>query len=523
MSILTKKQGIGMAALLLAASTILSRLMGLVRDKVISWQFGAGSESDIYFAAFVVPDILNYLLAGGFLGITLMPLLARRFEENEADGWKFFSSVLTWMALAAIALTIIAMIFAAPLSRLVAPGLAEEKLLRLQFFMRITLPAQFFFLTGSCVTAILFLRKQFAVPALAPLIYNGCIIAFGVALPALGLVQGMTGYCVGVVAGAALGTLFLPLYMVRKGGLSFRPNLAHPLMKRFILLALPLMLGQTITALDEQFLRIFGSLAGDGSVSLLNYAKRVAMVPVALVGQAAALASYPFLVSLLAKNDRDGFAQVLGRAIRTGTGLILPLAVWMAVLAPSTFTFLFYGGRMAGDEIVRAVPLLQLLLCASPFWVLLELLTRGYYAQTDTITPAVSGTLLTLVFLPVYYFLAVPYGAAGIALTSVASLACYSLVLILIWLKREGTMVFAGVAGTALRSLLCVLPGTVLGFFLDGAIRRALGADFPILAAFLGLACAGLVLLLTYVPLCLRFCPELLERLKARLSRKKTA
>ena len=84
-------------------------------------------------------------------------------------------------------------------------------------------------------------------------------------------------------------------------------------------------------------------------------------------------------------------------------------------------------------------------------------------------------------------------------------------------------MVFAGVAGTALRSLLCVLPGTVLGFFIDGAIRRALGADFPILAAFLGLACAGLVLLLTYVPLCLRFCPELLERLKARLSRKKTA
>lgn len=521
MSILARKQGIGMAALLLAASTILSRFMGLIRDKVISWQFGAGSESDIYFAAFVVPDILNYLLAGGFLGITLMPLLARRFAEDEKDGWVFFSSVLSWMACAALLLTAVAMVFAEPLSRLVAPGLAEEKLTRLQFFMRITLPAQFFFLTGSCVTALLFLRKQFVVPALAPLIYNGCIILFGVSLPALGLAQGMSGYCVGVVAGAALGTLLLPLSLVRKGGFPFQPNFRHPLLKRFLLLALPLMLGQTITALDEQFLRVFGSLTGDGSVSLLNYAKRVAMVPVALVGQAAALASYPFLVSLLAKGDREGFCHVLGKALRTGTGLILPLALWMAVLAPSTFTFLFYGGRMADAEIMRAAPLLQLLLCASPFWVLLELLTRGYYAQTDTLTPALTGTVLTLLFLPVYYWLAVPAGADGIALTSVTSLACYSLLLIAIWLKREGGAVFAGIGRTAVTSLVCALPGTVLGYFLDSLVRDVMSSFSPILAAFAGLSLAGLALLFTWVPLVLRFCPELLDRLKSRLSRKK--
>ena len=216
MSILSKSQGMGVAALLLAASAILSRLMGLVRDKVISWQFGAGNEADIYFAAFVVPDLINYLLAGGFLGITLMPLLARRFAEDEADGWKFFSTVLTWMGLAALVLTTAAMIFVAPLSRLVAPGLEGADLARLQVFMRITLPAQFFFLTGSCVTSLLFLRRQFAIPALAPLIYNGCIIFFGVSLPWSGLVEGMSGYCIGVVLGAALGTLLLPLHMVRK-------------------------------------------------------------------------------------------------------------------------------------------------------------------------------------------------------------------------------------------------------------------------------------------------------------------
>ena len=75
MSILSKSQSMGVAAVILAVSTLLSRFMGLVRDKIISWQFGAGGESDMYFAAFVVPDIINYLLAGGFMSITLIPLL----------------------------------------------------------------------------------------------------------------------------------------------------------------------------------------------------------------------------------------------------------------------------------------------------------------------------------------------------------------------------------------------------------------------------------------------------------------
>ncbi|MDO5536553.1 MAG: lipid II flippase MurJ, partial [Desulfovibrionaceae bacterium] len=212
MGILARTQGMGMAALLLAASAIISRFMGLVREKFISWQFGAGSEADVYFAAFVVPDIINYLLAGGFMSITLIPLLSKRFAEDEADAWKFFSTVLTWMTLAAVGITCIALAFVGPLSHIAAPGLAEPQSERLQFFMCMTLPTQIFFLTGSCVSALLFLRRQFIIPALAPLIYNGCIISSVVGLQQLGLVQGMTGYCVGVAIGSAIGTLLLPLY-----------------------------------------------------------------------------------------------------------------------------------------------------------------------------------------------------------------------------------------------------------------------------------------------------------------------
>ncbi|MDO5538045.1 MAG: lipid II flippase MurJ, partial [Desulfovibrionaceae bacterium] len=290
--------------------------------------------------------------------------------------------------------------------------------------------------------------------------------------------------------------------------------------RRFILLALPLMLGQTITSLDEQFLRVFGSLTGEGAVALLMYAKRIAMVPVGLVGTVAAVASYPFLVTLLTKGDKEGFARVLARAMRTGIGIIVPFALWMAFLSPSVFTLLFYGGRMAEAEMVRAIPLLQLLLCSAPFWLLLELMNRGFYAQSDTITPAVTGTLVTIVFLPIYYFIAVPNGPDAVALCSTAGLATYAVLTAALWIRREGTAAFSGLPSTAVKSALCALPGTVAGVWLDRWVNAALSDCSPIVAALAGLMVAGLLFVGTFVPLGLRFCPEIFERIREKLEKR---
>ena len=139
----------GAAALIMAFSVLLSRFMGLFRDKIISWQFGAGGEADIYFAAFVVPDFLNYLLAGGYVSITLIPLLSRRFEENEEDAWRFFGTVFCWATLAIGLLTAFAWIAAPVLAPLVAPGFDAAQCARLTEFLRIVLPAQVFFLPGA--------------------------------------------------------------------------------------------------------------------------------------------------------------------------------------------------------------------------------------------------------------------------------------------------------------------------------------------------------------------------------------
>ena len=422
MSFFSQKQRMGAAALILAASTILSRLMGLVRDKVISWQFGAGSEADMYFAAFVVPDIINHLLAGGIMAITIIPLLSRRFQEDEDDGWRFFSCIFCWMVVASLLVTGAGMLGAEELARITAPGFDAAQTARLAFFMRIILPAQVFFLCGACVTALLYMRRQFRVPALAPLIYNGCIIAGGLLLPWLtqGMdlpaeweLGGMTGYCVGVTVGACLGAFLLPFRVAAAGGLRLSPVFRHPLLKRFLIMALPLMLGQTVIFLDEQFMRVFGSLVGDGAVSLLNYARRIMQVPVGLMGQAAAVASYPFLVSLLTNGEKERFDQTLSAALRASVGLIIPCALWMGVAAQPIMGVIFQGGRFGLAETVASTPLLQIMLAATPLWILYMVLVRAFYADGDTLTPATTGTVMTLLALPAYYSVGRASGRVG--------------------------------------------------------------------------------------------------------------
>lgn len=521
---LTSRHKMGAAALIMAASILISRFMGLARDKVISWQFGAGGESDVYFAAFVVPDFLNYLLAGGYISITLIPLLAKRFEEDEADAWRFFGVVFCWATLAIGVLSVLTWLGASHLAPLVAPGFDEARLARLTDFLRIVLPAQVFFLPGACLSAVLYVRQQFVVPALMPLIYNGCILLFGVAMPWLGLAQGMEGFCWGVLAGSAVGAFLLPLLAVRSGGLRWSLGLRHRLFPRFLLLALPLMAGQSVVVLDEQFLRIFGSMAGEGAVSLLNYARRIMMVPVGVVAQAAGVASFPFLAGLAARGQWSDFDQTLKSALRNSLIVVIPVTTWMIAASAPTLGFIFEGGGFGAAETAATVPLLCLMLLAVPFWVVQQVIGRAFYARQDTITPAVVGTVATLLAVPLYVLLVPRLGAPGVALITTMSVSVYALVLLLIARKRWGVGPFGGLWRTALVGMALSAPGGGVMWGIAWAGEHCLphvAADWPpLLVQFLTLTLGGCLFCALYLILARCFAPEFLRILLAPLRRR---
>ena len=520
MKILGSRQSLGLAALLLAASAFASRLMGLLRDKIISWQFGAGGESDMYFAAFVIPDIINYLLAGGFMSITIIPLLAKGFQTDKDKAWRFFSCVLVWLSVASVFLTGMAFIFAESFAKLIAPGFDENSLVRLAFFMRIIVPAQIFFLVGSPFTALLLLRRQFTVPSLTPLIYNGFIIVCGLCFPVFfSKITGMTGYCLGVTIGAFFGAFLLPFYVCNKDKLHLAPVFRHPWMKRFLFIALPLMLGQTIMMLDEQFLRIFGSQAGEGTVSLLNYARRISQVPVALMGQAIATASYPFLVNLLANNDIEKFNQTLNAAIRAALLLIIPAAIFMIACSTPILTIIFQGGRFGIAETLSCSPLTCIMLAATPFWIVYMTIVRGFYAFGDTITPALTGTVATILCLPAYQFIASPMGAWAIASLSAVSVSLYVIWLCLIWTRRRGKGAFEGVYSICWKMLACSLPPGLAIYFIGDLISQRF--NYTIMGAFLVLALSIPIFSLGLWPMARFLMPEFLRTISQRFFRTK--
>ena len=505
---------LGLAAMVMAGSVFLSRFMGLIRDKVISYYHGAGGEADIYFTSFVVPDFINYLLAGGYFSITLIPMLAGCFARDEDSAWRLFSAVFWWVIIISLVFTSLAALLADPLAQLIGPGYTPELQTRLAFFLRIILPAQVFFLPGACLTAILYIRRQFMIPALTPLVYNGAIILGGLFLAD----KGMEGLCWGVLAGAFLGSFVLPLWAVWRGGLRLGLHFRHSLLPRLVLLALPLMLGQSLVALDEQFARIFGSISGEGAVSLLNYARRIMQVPVGVVAQAAGVASYPFLAALAASGERDKFDSSLNQALINTVLVALPLSLWMLVSAEPIMRLIFQQGHFTAGAASQSGVLLAIMLVGVSVWAVQQVVGRAFYAHQDTFTPALAGTGATLAALPVYWFGAKIFGAAGVAVAGLWGVLLYAGALCLIWRKRFGGNALSGLGARAGGSLMACLPACAAAY----AAMSGVGRFWPELSLW-GAACkigtGGLAFALVYLLLCLAFAPALCAPLRAFATR----
>ena len=397
--------------------------------------------------------------------------------------------MLIWITVAITALTIICFILAPQLAQLAAPGLSGDARGRLGLFLRIILPAQICFLAGSCFSSLLYLRKQFLIPALVPLVYNACIILGGV----LWREHGMEGFCWGVLAGAVIGNLLLPYLACRTGeGLRLRLRFQHPGLKRFIWLALPLMLGQSIVVLDEQLVRVFGTLAGVGAVSWLNYARRIMLVPVGVVAQAAGVASYPFLAELFARQEWDRFQETLGAALRNVLTLLIPVSIWMALVSEPTVRLIFEQGSFGDEDTRRTAMLLVILLSTVCFWGGQQILGRAFYARQDTLTPAVLGTLITLVSIPIFYSLSRLAGFYGVAAASAVSIALYTVVLGLTWRRRFGGEAFRGLAGAAARVTAVAAIAALASCWIPTAMDSWL-ISRPLVASFLSLLASGVV------------------------------
>ncbi len=225
----------GIAALIVAGGTLLSRVLGLLRQVIFAWLLGAGAAGDEYFVAFVIPDFLNYLLAGAYMAITLIPILTRRFAAgDEEDAWRAFWAITRVLLIGSAVLLVAALPFISPVLRTLEPGFTDAQIATATRLTRIVLPAQVFFILGQLFTAVQFARERFVIATLGPIIYNLGIILGGLA-GALGRGQPTAeGFAWGVLGGSFVGIFLLQWWGARRCGLRWVPGpmFRHPALSR---------------------------------------------------------------------------------------------------------------------------------------------------------------------------------------------------------------------------------------------------------------------------------------------------
>lgn len=514
---------VGVAAVIMTVSIFLSRLMGLAREMVIAYAGGAGGAVDAYQVAFIIPEILNHVVASGFLSVTFIPIFAGYLERGrEAEGWEVFSLILNVFGTLLAAGIGAACLFAPDLIALLAPGLPEGPTFQSAVRMtRIIIPAQFFFFAGGIFMAVQFAREHFLIPALAPLLYNLGIILGGVLL---GPRMGIEGFAWGVLAGAFAGNFAVQYHGARRIGMRWRWvfSLRHPDLKRYILLTLPLMVGLSMTFSTEVFMRFFGSFLPTGSIAGLNYGLRVMLLLVALFGQAVGVASFPFLARLAAQGKFGEMNRLLNGTLRY-LALVVPFSVLLMVLRSEVVRILFQRGQFDAAATDLTARLLVYLLIGAFAFAAQTVVVRGYYATQNTLFPALFGTLAVAASIPLYLLGVQRWGVEGVALAISLSVILQVVLLYAVWNRRAGNTGSLQVYRFYLKIFALSLP---LGGMLEGG-RRALRALVPapdgfagalVVASGTGVLFVGLLLIsgrLLRIP----EIDELLKRLWVRLRR----
>ncbi len=452
----------------MALAIFLSRVLGLIRDAVISAQFGLQTERDAYVTAFIIPDLLFFLLAGGALSSAFIPVFTRLWTQGDTEkAWNVFSTLATLMFVLTTVFVVLAGIFALPIIETLAPGLAPKSQVLAADLSRVILPSQYGFLLGGLMFGTMNARKHFLIPAMAPNIYNLGIIFGALALtPMLG--GSIFGLAWGALTGALLGSLMIPLFAMVKFGFNFAPRMsvADPEVKRVFKIMLPVVLGLSLPGVYAVVLRAFGSHFGEGAISALDIANRIMQAPLGIFGQSMAVAIFPTLIEMHVKNQSKEYLAVLSKSLRTVLFLGLFISALMFVLSEDIVRMFNQWGKFSSADTGFVAQSLAFYSLGVFAWCAHPILVRAFFSMEDSLTPILMGTFTSIVFVGLCFLLTrfdIGFGYAGLAL-SVSLAAVLLLILLLLGLRSR----LGRIDGK--RVLRTLMVGSIASIVLAGAV-----------------------------------------------------
>ncbi len=467
------------ASFIVSGAFVLSKVVGLLRDRAIAHAFGASPELDAYVAAFRIPDLLFTLIAGGALISAFLPVFAEALARDDPDDAWTIASGVTNVVFATTALLAGIAAVAAPwlTAQVVAPGFGPDQQALTVDLMRIVLVSTLVFALSGIQMGILNAFQHFWLPALAPIVYNAGILAGAAWLaPRFGI----RGLAYGVVLGA-VGHLVVKLPGLARHGFRYRPAfaLAHPAVRQVLRLMAPRIAAlATVQAVFIVNTRLASALPG-GSLAALNFAWVISQMPQTILGTAVGTAAFPTLAELAARGDRAGLRATMAGAVRAMVALSLPAAVAMIVLAEPIVAVLLQTGRFDVDAARATTLALQMFAGGLVGHVVLEIVARVFYARKDTLTPLYMAAAAMGLNVVLAYALVGPMAQGGLALAN--TIAVTLEVALGLWLLRQplGGVDGRRIGGTAVRS-------AIAGAAMAVAMIATLAAVPPLASAGIG-------------------------------------
>ena len=476
---------LGRSSAVFAAMTLLSRVLGLLRDMLVARYFDV-AVTDAFYAALRIPNTLRRFFAEGSFANAFVPVFsATRTEHPEQlkDLLRHTSGTLLGILLA---ITAVGVLFSGAIITLVASGLGErpDQFILASDMLRIMFPYILLISLTAMAGGVLNTFGQFGIPALTPVLLNITLIAAALwrhyhGAPAEGL-YGMELAWAVFLGGVAQLALQLPfLYKCR---MLLRPRWGwqHSGVRRILKLMLPTLFGSSVGQLTVLINTYLASWLVTGSISWLYYSDRLVELPVGLIGVALGTVILPRLSALRAAADDGQFVRTLDWALRWGFLVGSAAAVGLIVLAPSIIAGLLYGGRFDAHYVTMTTLSLRAYGIGALFHIMVKVLAPAFYARHDSKTPVKAG--ISAMLLNIACALVLSHYLAHVGLAAASSIAALAnMSLLLYFLRRDGIRLKTAslwfflrvlLANAALASILLYLQGDVADWLGKTAFMR---------------------------------------------------
>jgi putative peptidoglycan lipid II flippase len=502
---MSERKGILKAAGILGSATMLSRIMGMVRDMVTSRLFGAGMATDAFFAAFQIPNLLRRFFAEGALTAAFVPTFSETLvQEGEEQARELANLCFTLLTIVIGLVTLVGIVFSPQIVRLMFPGFGSlpGKFELTVLLNRVMFPYLFFISLVALCMGILNTLRHFFTPAISTVFLNIAMIVCALILRPF-YQYPVTALTVGVLVGGVI-QLSLQLPVLWRMGYPLRPRFGfnHAKLKKIALLMLPATLGVGVYYLNITVGNILASLLPQGSVSYLYYAQRLFEFPQGVFTVSVAQAVLPTMSRQAAEGDLGAMKDSLNYGVRLTLFITIPSLVGLLVCAEPLMALLFMGGEFDHAMALQSAKALIYYSLGLSCVALVRVLAPAFYALQDTKTPVATAFIAFLLNLGLSLWLMGPLLHGGLALaSSLSALANMTLLCWLLW-RKVGFLGGRRIVRTALTALAASLPAGAAAWWATGLVdwsqagQKLVKAGGLSLAVLLAVGCYSLVMYL---------------------------